>query len=206
MNCDKRRFETEQEAIDFELEHHKIHGGLQQHAYPCEVCPGGAYHLTSSPNGNASIAQVRYENRTPPNRREWSRELTEAEKESIRAEYNSDSTYSRGRKVTRASLAKKYNTSVGRIHAATIEKVGTAQITTMPSSLESFEDEVKAAEERLRLVREKKQKFIDESSLKLIPLDGGRFQIKRQFQGVILTADECIALIEMLEKQVLQAA
>jgi AraC-like DNA-binding protein len=55
----KKSFLNEVEATAFEKRNREQYGLKLQYAYPCEDCT--AWHLTSSPPGNSSIAQVNYQ-------------------------------------------------------------------------------------------------------------------------------------------------
>ena len=56
---DKRCFESEAAATDFETKNREQYGNPRQFPYACEDCP--AWHLTTTPPGNNSIAQNKYD-------------------------------------------------------------------------------------------------------------------------------------------------
>ncbi|SRR5258708_7035030 len=53
----KLSFTNEQEAKSFEEQNRQKYNNPPQYPYPCEDC--SAWHLSSTPNGNSRIAQVR---------------------------------------------------------------------------------------------------------------------------------------------------
>jgi hypothetical protein len=62
MNCksNKKCFESEQAAVDFERMNREKYGLAAQHAYKCEECE--YFHLTALPPGTESMARVNYGN------------------------------------------------------------------------------------------------------------------------------------------------
>ena len=55
----KKSFMSEADAAEFEGKNRAQYNNLRQFPYACEDC--GSWHLTTSPPGNNSIAQVKYE-------------------------------------------------------------------------------------------------------------------------------------------------
>jgi hypothetical protein len=55
----KKSFISEVDATEWETKNHAEYGGIRKFSYSCEDC--SSWHLSASPPGNNTIAQVKYE-------------------------------------------------------------------------------------------------------------------------------------------------
>ena len=185
----KKCFETEQEAIDFELKSREIHGGIRQCSYLCENC--SSYHLTcSTPDSRNATANYSKLENSAPQKRKWTRcrALSEEEKNQIFEKYRKGG-------VTFSQLAFEFGTSAGNVYKAYHARNAKPQVVT----IDSLSTKRRQLEEELARLQSEIERRAESARLKVNPIDGGRIQIKKEHQVIVLSVDDCVSLTLELE-------
>jgi DNA-binding CsgD family transcriptional regulator len=194
----KKCFQTEGDAIKFEIENRQRNNLEKQHAYLCEVC--GFYHLSALPPGDNTRSRVNYgeaskyvvrARRTPEEQLKLREEILELTRQGMAAQAIADKL--------QISPMTVYNMRSGKMTGALSKTVQGIEVRQL-----SIQEQIAKLQAELVLEEKRKQEIIEARQLKVqwSEVEGGdRILVITQDQNRFsLTPEDAAKLHELLEE------